>query len=399
MLRAIALRGTHRTGPVSVLTGIVLTSAFLVFAGCASTKKGVLQLQMETKPYSYSDAESRKLALKTFERLPELYEDYRIGPEDVLEISIFEWELREETKSVEVRVSENGLISLPVIGEMTVENHTVNEVQTKIEKRLKEWQIIPNPAVSVVVQQFRSKKVSVVGAVRDPGTYTLRRNVTPLLDILGLAGGVDSRAGQVAYVVLNTRPMEQAVVEATSQEAQAAKSATEAPSKEEIEEMIAGGEGHRPEGYPVHMPGRDVIAVDLFELMEQGDLSLNVLVVDGDVIYVPEAKRFHVVGFVRDPGSYSLKKPTSVLEAIALARGVRDPDASVKKCALKRITPEGEIIIPLNLIAISKGDAPNIYLQPDDIIDVRQTRARKVALYTYEFVQRVFNFGLSGRVF
>ena len=183
---------------------VVLTMA--VLCGCASTEPIVLSETMVTSPVSYTDEVSRRLAKGTFQRLPELYEDYRVGAEDVLEVSIFEWELREETKSVEIRVSETGLIGLPVIGDMNVMNLTVEEIKAKIEKRLKDWQIIPNPRVSVVVQQFRSKRVAVVGAVRDPGTYTIRRNVTTLLDILSLAGGPDARAGQVAYVIRDIRP-------------------------------------------------------------------------------------------------------------------------------------------------------------------------------------------------
>ncbi len=184
----------------------VVLLAMVVLWGCASSEPIVLSEPMVTSPVSYTDEISRRLATGTFQRLPELYEDYRVGAEDVLEVSIFEWELREETKSVEIRVSETGLIGLPVIGDMNVKNRTVEEIKAKIEKRLKDWQIIPNPRVSVVVQQFRSKRVAVVGAVRDPGTYTIRRNVTTLLDILSLAGGPDARAGQVTYVIRDIRP-------------------------------------------------------------------------------------------------------------------------------------------------------------------------------------------------
>jgi len=122
-----------------------------------------------------------------------------------------------------------------------------------------------------------------------------------------------------------------------------------------------------------------------------------VLVGDGEIIYLPEAKRFYVIGFVRYNGSFSLKKPTTVLEGIAMAQGVREEEASVKKCALKRKSPEGEVIIPLNLSAIAKGKAPNIYLRPDDIVDVRQTGLRRAVLYTYNFITRVLNFGFTYR--
>ena len=352
----------------------VVLSAMAILWGCASSEPIVLSEPMVTSPVSYTDEISRRLATGTFQRLPELYEDYRVGAEDVLEVSIFEWELREETKSVEIRVSETGLIGLPVIGDMNVMNRTVEEIKAKIEKRLKDWQIIPNPRVSVVVQQFRSKRVAVVGAVRDPGTYTIRRNVTTLLDILSLAGGPDARAGQVTYVIRDIRP-------------EMSSNAGAVPE--------AGGTGTA--GLPFDLGAKEVISIDLYELLELGDLSLNVLVGNGDVVNVPEAKRFHVIGFARDPGSFALKKPTTVLEGIAMARGFQEVEASKRVCVVKRKTPDGEFIIPVDLVDVAQGKAPNFYLQPDDIIYVRQTTLRRTLLYTYDIVTKMFTF--TGRLF
>jgi polysaccharide export outer membrane protein len=115
------------------------------------------------------------------------------------------------------------------------------------------------------------------------------------------------------------------------------------------------------------------------------------------VVNVPEAKRFHVIGYARDPGSFPLKKPTTVLEGIAMARGFQEIEASKKKCVVKRKTTEGEFIIPVDLVAVAKGEAPNFYLQPDDIIYVRQTTLRRTLLYTYDIVTKMFTF--TGRLF
>lgn len=358
----------------SILRWVALLAG--VVAGCFGGRTQGVEQQLVAFPPSYTDDESRRLASATFQRLPEFYEDYRVGPEDVLEITIFEWELREETKSVEIRVSESGIISLPVIGEMNVRDLTVEEIKAKIEKRLKDWQIIPNPRVSVVVQQFRSKRVAVVGAVRDPGTYTLRRNVTTLLDILSLAGGPDDRSGQVAYVIRNIRPPG-AKKEGASSPAAPENAATSAAAP----------------------AGQEVITIDLYELMELGNMSLNVLVGDGDVVNVPEAKRFQVLGFVKDPGTYSLKKPTTVLEGIAMARGVLDEEASSSKTLLKRKTASGEVVMVLDLPAIARGEKPNPYLQADDVIVVPQSGLRRSVLYGYNLIRSMFNFGVSGRVF
>ena len=140
-----------------------------------------------------------------------------------------------------------------------------------------------------------------------------------------------------------------------------------------------------------------MISIDLYELLELGDLSLNVLVGDGDVVNVPEAKRFPVIGFARDPGSFALKKPTTVLEGIAMARGFQEVEASKRDCVVKRKTPDGEHMIPVDLVDVAQGKAPNFYLQPDDIIYVRQTTLRRTLLYTYDIVTKMFTF--TGRLF
>ena len=78
----------------------ILTLAAISMTGCFSSKTKMVDKKYITLPVSYTDETSRQLALGTFNDLRVFYEDYQVGAEDVLEISIFEWELREETKSV-----------------------------------------------------------------------------------------------------------------------------------------------------------------------------------------------------------------------------------------------------------------------------------------------------------
>lgn len=308
---------------------------------------------------SYTDENSRALARKSLSLAVDRRSDYRVGPEDVLEISIFEWELKDETRTVDVRLAETGVISLPVVGEIQIGGLTVGQVRSLLEKRLVEDEILRNPRVSVVVKEFRSKRVAVVGAVHEPGVYTLRQNVTTLLSVLTLAGGVTARAGQVLYVIRT--PAEEP---ATAQWSVA--------------------------------PEREVIAVDLYELLEQGRVDLNVVLQNGDVINVPEAKKFYVVGFVRRPDGFPLTRPTTVLEAIALAGGLQERQASPRRCLLKRHVGHGEEeVIPLDLVAISRGEKPNLYLTPNDVVDVRQTAAKKVFLEFLDVFRGVFNVGYN----
>ena len=338
----------------------------LALAGCATNSAVEVNQAAQALRTSYSDDTSRMLARQTIGRLGERTVDYRIGPGDVLEISIFEWELREQTKTAEFRVSESGVIALPVIGELKVRDKTVAQIKSEVEIVLREGGFIKQPRVSIDIAEFRSKRVAVVGAVNDPGVYTLRQNVTTLLDIVSLAGGLNDRAGGLLYVI---RPTSAAL-----------------PAKHT--------NGTKPAG-PSGLPQGQAIRVDLYELLEKGDLSLNMVLGNGDVVNVPDAATFSVIGFVREPGAFALKKPTTVLEGVAMAQGLMEKEASPENCLLKRITPEGEVVMPLDLVAIARGANPNLYLQPQDIISVQQTPQHKAALDVLDFFKSVFNVGLG----
>jgi len=80
-----------------------------------------------------------------------------------------------------------------------------------------------------------------------------------------------------------------------------------------------------------------------------------------------------------------------------MARGFQEVEASKRDCVVKRKTPDGEYIIPVDLVAVAQGKAPNFYLLPDDIIYVRQTTLRRTLLYTYDIVTKMFTF--TGRLF
>jgi polysaccharide export outer membrane protein len=121
--------------------------------------------------------------------------DYLIGPGDLLEIKVFE---SEKLTSL-VRVSSRGEITLPLLGSVHVDGITARETEVKIENLLREGGYIRDPHVSVFVKEHRSKVVSVVGYVKEPGTYELIGRQT-LLDVLAAAKGLDDKAGRTVYL-------------------------------------------------------------------------------------------------------------------------------------------------------------------------------------------------------
>lgn len=333
------------------------TAVVLVLAGCASREAYEINKAAVASRISYTDDATRLFAHTSASLFQKQAADYRVGPEDLLVINVFEWEIRNQPSTVEARVMEGGTISLPILGEVPVGGLTVEQVRQLLETRLKEDGILLYPRVSVAIKEYRSKRVAVVGAVQEPGVYTLRQNVTMLLDILTLAGGVSDRAGQVLYV-LRPRPRP--------------------------------AEGEEPNGDSVEPK---IVAIDLYDLMERGELGLNVVLHHGDVVNVPEAPKFYVVGFVNKAGGFPLNRPTTVLEGIALAGGLREREASPRRSVLKRRTPDGEEIIPLDLVAISRGESPNLFLKANDVIEVRQTGAKRVFLEGFDAFKAIVNIG------
>jgi len=128
--------------------------------------------------------------------LPESrYGTYRIGPADVLQISVWKNELL--TRSVPVRP--DGMISLPLVDEIRAEGLTPMELRGALKQKLSEY--MPHPEISVIVLELHSFAVSVLGEVKSAGRYELRSSTT-VLDLLAQAGGMTDFASPSRIVVL-----------------------------------------------------------------------------------------------------------------------------------------------------------------------------------------------------
>lgn len=119
--------------------------------------------------------------------------EYRIGPNDQLQIDVFEV----KELSQEVRVNSNGEISLPLIGMVTVQNLSVHEVETLLKAKLQE-RYLQDPQVVVTIKEYTNQRVTVEGLVKKPGVYSFKGDAT-LLHVLALSQGEKELAdtGQV----------------------------------------------------------------------------------------------------------------------------------------------------------------------------------------------------------
>jgi polysaccharide biosynthesis/export protein len=121
--------------------------------------------------------------------------DYRIGPEDLLDISV--WKNPELSRTVPVRP--DGKVSLPLVNDIQAAGLTPTALREQLTRRLAEF--IPAPEVAVIVREVHSVKVAVVGAVKTPGRYELKSAAT-VLELIALAQGLTDFANRDRIVVM-----------------------------------------------------------------------------------------------------------------------------------------------------------------------------------------------------
>lgn len=249
--------------------------------------------------------------------------EYVIGPRDLLEIKVFELPEFDQT----VRVSENGTITLPLIGNVEVWGLTKEKLEKKLASLLDKY--VKNAQVSVFIKEYQSSRVAIIGAVEKPGMYELVGRQT-LLQMISQAGGFKENAANEIYV------------------------------------LREGQDGNTAS-----------IAIDLEDLLLNGNQKLNIPIQPNDVINVPVDKMIiiYVFGEVRNPGAIQVKRSQKItlLKAIAQAGGLSE-NASKRGVTIKRKDERGkEINIKVNLNDIIKGKKQDIPLKEGDVVIVKES--------------------------
>ena len=278
---------------------------------------------------------------------PGRQEEYRIGSEDLLDITVFE--APELNRAL--RISASGEISLPLLGAVRAAGLTARELESVLEELLRRT-YMKDPHVGVFVREMQSHPVSVFGAVKKPGVFQIRGPKT-VVELLSMAEGLTEDAGDTVRVMRG-----------------AGFRGLGAPPDSEAAAGAAG---------PAAGAGPETIETDLKQLLQSGDPRWNVPVYPGDVVKVARAGIVYVVGEVKKPGGFLLKsnENISVLQAIALAEGLTR--TSAKSHARIIHTEEGagrrtETSIDLGKILAGKASDP--ILQPKDIVFVPGSAAR-----------------------
>jgi len=293
-------------------------------------------------------------------------QDYLIGPEDVLDINVFE----APEMNRDVRVSASGEISLPLLGRIAVGGDTPRELETALEELLRQ-KYMKDPHVSVFVRDMQSHPVSVMGAVRKPGTFQVRGSKT-LLEILSLAEGLVDDAGEDVIILRG------AGLKNTPEGLSAkANGLTEPLAAVGILETVALPATDLNPGKFDGIP--EVVKVNLKDLLDSTDPRLNPMVFPGDIVKVSRAGIVYVVGAVQRPGGFAMKtnEKISVLQAIALSEGLTHTAAKGSARIISTDVRNGaRTESPINLGKILSGKSPDPMLAARDIVFIPDSAAK-----------------------
>lgn len=243
---------------------------------------------------------------------------YLLGPKDIVNISVF----GEPQLSGDYEINDEGKIKFPLLGEVAISRLTAQQAADKIEKLLEKDYFV-DAQVTVIVKEYKSLWVNVIGEVKNTGRKYLKSQAT-VLDVISECGGLSPEAGDSITL-------------------------------------------KRPVGKDSNL----VVQLNLKDLTDPNSPNFNYKVEPGDTIIVHPKPYFYIQGEVAKPGKYELAKDLTLLQAIALAGGV-GKFANEKNIEIYRTEGSETKIIRKNLKEIKKNAEEDIVIYPMDTIIVNK---------------------------
>ena len=196
--------------------------------------------------------------------------EYRLGPGDVVRVTVYQ----SPDLSLETRVGETGVISYPLLGSVRLGGLSVAQAERAIADGLRSGNFLKQPQVSLLVVQVRGSQVSVLGQVNRPGRFPVETADMRLTDMLATAGGI-------------------------------------APSGADIVTLVGtrNGQPFRKE-------------MDLPSIVRSERRTDDVILQNGDVVYVERAPVVYIYGEVQRPGAMRLERGMTVMQALATGGGL-----------------------------------------------------------------------------
>ena len=196
--------------------------------------------------------------------------EYRLGAGDAVRITVYQ----SPDLTLEARIGETGLVSYPLLGNVKIGGMTVNAAEKLIAEGLKNGNFVKAPQVSVLVTQVRGNQASVLGQVNRPGRFPIEATDLRLSDLLAIAGGI-AVGGADTVVLVGAR----------------------------------NGQRIRKE-------------IELSTIFRSANRDDDMLVLNGDVVYVERAPIVYIYGEVQRPGPMRLERGLTVMQALATGGGL-----------------------------------------------------------------------------
>lgn len=244
--------------------------------------------------------------------LPAHADEYRLGVGDVVHITVYD---HPDLLVDAAQIDEDGKIAVPLLGSVQIAGLTASAAQKRIAQGLESGGFIVKPNVNLVVKEYRSKLISILGQVNKPGKYALESTST-ITDLLAQAGGISSLGSDTVVLVhKNGNQLEQT-------------------------------------------------KIDTLSLFNDGQLTMNSPIHGGDIIYVPRAEVFYIYGEVQHPGSFRLEKNMNLMQAIAMGGGIT-LRGTERGAQIRRKDKDGKTItLP------AKEDTQ---ILPDDVVYIKES--------------------------
>jgi polysaccharide biosynthesis/export protein len=235
-------------------------------------------------------------------------QDYRIGAGDLLKIQVF----GSPELSTDARVAQSGTITCPLIGSVNVAGLSSAEVEKTLAQKFIDGSFLKQPQISVLIVEYMSQKVSVLGHVSKPGQYALRA-ASNVMDVLAEAGGVIAQSASDYGTLMRS----------------------------------------------------DGTKVDLnLDALFRGDPTQNVRVAGGDRLYIPRAEYFYIYGQVQRPGQYRLERNMTLSRAVSAAGGLT-ARGTERRATVKRRDAQGKE----EEYSLRDSDA----LKADDVLVIKES--------------------------
>jgi len=335
--------------------------------------------------------------------------DYVIGNGDLLDISVFD--VPELSK--EVRVSQTGTISIPLIPvRLRIAGLSETQAEEKIAELLEANGLVSHPEVGVAVKEHRSQPITVVGAVMHPMVYQADRDVS-LLEVLAEAGGIANDAGDT--IIVTRRRVAAFIQVANPQTAPATAAAgsgepppLDSPATPEPAEKNPGASPQAP-SFPsaeelAHAnppaasatpyaatspsnPDSTTITVNLNDLLETGDTRNNIQLHAGDVVTVPHAGIVYVLGAVSRPGGFVVsndRTQLTTLKVLSLAGGLTNIAKTQHAVIIRKDDTGKQTQTQVDLKKVLNRQSEDITMHPSDILFIPDDRTKQALIRTAE---------------